>query len=380
MQTALSLNSVNHPLKSETIQSKKTVVWFPSSAVTSATLAVPAARRQNMLPAQFDFIDEAYLSGTNDTGRWAVARRLLRPVTDSDCIELVNRSGADGREEVDWLTQCRSVTCPCSTPSQPKDSEHFCPSPLTHLMTCCASLPDTQSDKCTFWGVEAHTHTYTQTADHNLHCPRPLSGSVTACGCPCELLSFQTRAMIPGLLPEKQELVCSINTCMTRPIARPTCQRRACQARDGETEELLWYSQTTRPRLGFHRQGDITNHGIPFPFQFCLWDANRIKLHWRQVWCCADTWQGGVPCNRQIRAYRVTHRCWLHLSDLQCMTGGWHRSRTWRMKAKQFNRTQDCLHLSVVTSCRDLAEVQPTGSQPDIMEFIPATMWQLMIF
>lgn len=68
-QAMLSLNSVDQPLQSETSKSKKTPLWFPSSTVSSATLAVPAARRQNMLPAQLDFIDEAYLSGTSDTGR-----------------------------------------------------------------------------------------------------------------------------------------------------------------------------------------------------------------------------------------------------------------------------------------------------------------------
>lgn len=127
-----------------------------------------------------------------------------------------------------------------------------------------------------------NTHTGSKTADHNLHC---VGAHVRSCH------SKQGR-VTPGLLPEKQELVCSINACMTRPIPRPTCQRRECLAalemlnRLG-TGRLKNYSGIHRPRgLGrlkasacFHRQGNITNHGIPFLFQFCLWDANMIKLH-----------------------------------------------------------------------------------------------------
>lgn len=156
--------------------------------------------------------------------------------------------------------------------------EHCRPSPLTHSVTCCACLPDTQPGKCTFWGVEAqNTHTAKQLMTICTVLGRPAAPSQRA-GAHVRSRRSKRGRVIPGLLPGKRESVCSNNTCMTRPVPRPTCQRREGQARDRQTE-LKNYSGIHRPRgLGSASTGEATLHRIPFLFQFCLWDANVTKL------------------------------------------------------------------------------------------------------
>lgn len=56
--------------------------------------------------------------------------------------------------------------------------------------------------------------------------------------------------MIPRLLPEKQDLLCPDNTCTNAPHSQAdlAADGKAKQAQERTSEELLWYSETKRPR------------------------------------------------------------------------------------------------------------------------------------
>lgn len=126
-------------------------------------------------------------------------------------------------------------------------------------------------------GSTEHTHTAKQLMTICTVLGRPAAPSQRA-GAHVRSRRSKRGRVIPGLLPGKQESVCSINACMTRPVPRPTCQRRGCQARDRQTE-LKNYSGIHRPRgLGSASTGEATLHRIPSLFQFSSWDANVTKL------------------------------------------------------------------------------------------------------
>lgn len=296
----------------------------------------PAAWRKKVFTAHFHFIDAAFSSGTSHTGRWAVPALLTRPATGDDCTELVNGSAADRRKKnIHWLMQRWSITCPCLTPSQPNDITHFCPSSLTNFKYL---LSNTQSDKSTFSRVDGlNKHRQQNNWSQSALCSatKRLLHSVWKPLCTLVIPNVVEKWFL-DCYPRNKSCFAQSTPVWARPIPRPTCQRRECladgnakQARHRKSEELLWYSQTKRPRQaeGFSLLPQAWQHYKSWNIFFKRTDRTEIKhfytgtqtrkldLHLVCLVLC-DTWEGGIPFRRQIGAYCVRRQCWLHLSDL----------------------------------------------------------------
>lgn len=196
----------------------------------------PVARWQNTFTVHFHFIHEAFSSGTNHTGR-CVSQHSLHDQLAMTILSSLTEVPQTEQKNVPWLMQCWSVICRCLAQMKLRISAH---PQLQKLNTCFPvhNLTKSHSREST---DKSHTHTGSKTADHNLRHVRPLSSPFSVCGCPCALLSFQTRS--------NDFLIVARETGVAFFRLRTAClaDENTKQARDRETKELLWYSQTKRP-------------------------------------------------------------------------------------------------------------------------------------